>query len=261
MNKQERRDRRIHLIIVLPLLGFLLAAPAFAAHPLITDDAGTLGRGKWQVELDSQYEHEHGHGITENNTEVAPLVTYGVTETTDVIVGNPYHIVREREDGPTTREKGFTDASLDVKWRFYEKDGLSLSFKPGITLPTGNEEKGLGTGKLTYKLFFITTMDWEKWAFHLNVGYLHNDNTQNARTDIWHVSLASEYRLSTRLRAVANIGVERGDDPASGSNPAFFLGGLICSLTDRLDIDGGYKHGLTKSEAESTILFGVTLRF
>jgi hypothetical protein len=33
-----------------------------------------------------------------------------------------------------------------VKWRFYEKDGLSFAIKPGIILPTGEEDKGLGDG-------------------------------------------------------------------------------------------------------------------
>jgi hypothetical protein len=251
----------IHLVIAVTLSLLLFVVPAFAAHPLITDDAGTQGRGKWQVELDSQYEHEHEHGARANDTEISPIVTYGLTETTDVIVGSPYHILREQEDGPTMRERGFTDTSIEVKWRFHEKDGVSFAFKPGITLPTGDDKRGLGAGRVTYKLFFITTVDRETWAFHLNLGYLRTENTQNARTDIWHASLASEYRPSTRLRVVANIGMERGDDPASRSNPAFLLGGLIYSLTDRLDIDGGYKYGLTRSETESAILFGVTFRF
>jgi hypothetical protein len=33
------------------------------------------------------------------------------------------------------------------------------------------------------------------------------------------------------------------------------------TMSENVDIDGGYKHGLTRSEAESTILFGFTVRF
>ncbi|MFH1903283.1 MAG: hypothetical protein ABIK20_04425 [Candidatus Omnitrophota bacterium] len=32
------------------------ARTAFAAHPLITDDAGTVGKGKVQVELTTQFD-------------------------------------------------------------------------------------------------------------------------------------------------------------------------------------------------------------
>jgi hypothetical protein len=30
---------------------------------------------------------------------------------------------------------------LELKWRFFEKDGLSFALKPGIAFPTGNEKK------------------------------------------------------------------------------------------------------------------------
>lgn len=44
-------------------------------------------------------------------------------------------------------EKGLSDASFEVKWRFYESKGLSLGVKPGMSFPTGSERKGLGAGK------------------------------------------------------------------------------------------------------------------
>ena len=61
--------------------------------------------------------------------------------------------------------------------RFYEHADLSLAIKPGLTLPTGDDEKGLGTGKATYRLFFIASQEMDPWAFHLNLGYIRNENT------------------------------------------------------------------------------------
>ena len=34
----------------------LIACPSWAAHPLITDDTGTQGKGKFQLELNGQYD-------------------------------------------------------------------------------------------------------------------------------------------------------------------------------------------------------------
>jgi hypothetical protein len=34
----------------------LIASPSWAAHPLITDDTGTQGKGKFQLELNGQYD-------------------------------------------------------------------------------------------------------------------------------------------------------------------------------------------------------------
>jgi hypothetical protein len=39
------------------------------------------------------------------------------------------------------------------------------------------------------------------------------------------------------------------------------LGGLIYSLAENVDISGGYKYGLTRSEVDHTILAGITFRF
>lgn len=252
----------LRIMSLVVFLSYLLSvSAAFAAHPLITDDAGTQGKGKWQVELDGQYEHEHESGEKENNSELSTVVTYGITDRIDLVLSIPYQWLRCQDSEGTTRENGFADTSFEAKWRFYEKEGLSLAIKPGITLPTGNDQKGLGTGKVAYKTFFIATKELAPWMFHFNLGYYRNENTQGDRKDIWHASLASEYLLMKGLRAVANIGVERGDDPATGSNPAFLLGGLIYSISDAFDIDAGYKYGLTRSEADHAILVGLTFRF
>jgi hypothetical protein len=251
----------LRTVSLVAFLFYLSASAVFAAHPLITDDAGTLGKGKCQLELNGQYEHEHERGEKENNTEVSAAVTCGLTDSIDFVVGVPYQWLRTRDSEGTVRQNGVADVSLDVKWQFYEKDGLSLAIRPGITLPAGDDEKGLGTGKVTYRTFFIATKEYAPLAFHLNLGYYRNENKQGDRKDIWHASLASEYSLSKRLKAVANIGVEKGDDPTTHSNPAFLLGGLIYSVSEVFDVDAGYKYGLTKSEADHAIVVGLTLRF
>ena len=43
--------------------------------------------------------------------------------------------------------------------------------------------------------------------------------------------------------------------------PTFITGGLIYSVTDKLDLDLGVKGGLTKPTTDLTLLTGVTVRF
>jgi hypothetical protein len=38
-------------------------AAAFAAHPLITDDAGTQGKGKFQIELNGEFTYDKEIGL------------------------------------------------------------------------------------------------------------------------------------------------------------------------------------------------------
>jgi hypothetical protein len=244
---------------------------AWASHPLITDDTGTQGRGKFQIEFDNQIsvskedrENDDGTRATNKSTEaeMKMLATYGVVDTVDLILGVPYQWKRNETDGAETQKAdGLSDISLEVKWRFFEKDGYSLAIKPGITLPAGDEDKGLGTGRAAFTFFFITTKDLDPWAFHLNLGYRRNENKLDQREDIWHTSLAGEWKLRKNLKLVANIGMEKNPDRASSIDPAFILGGIVYSVTDNFDIDLGLKGGLTATEPDYTFLGGVTFRF
>lgn len=239
---------------------------AFAAHPLITDDAGTQGRGKLQVELNAEFTYDKeidlGGRTREAGGEVAAIVSYGIIDTVDIVLGVPYQWTKVKEEGVTiSDEDGISDISLEGKWRFYDKNRLSFAVKPGITFPTGNEERGLGAGRATYGIFFITTKELDPLAFHLNLGYTRNENTVDERKDIWHASLASEAEIVKDLKAVGNIGIERNPDKSSSTAPAFILGGLIYSISESLDIDLGLKVGLNKPETDYSILAGVALRF
>ncbi|TAL22009.1 MAG: transporter [Nitrospirae bacterium] len=267
------------------LLGVLMAlfinVTAFAAHPLITDDAGTQGKGNFQAEVNSEFSRENEQQFNkdekkwetkkETGGELATILSYGITDNTDIVLGLPYQWKKTRIDGLVTTDAteqgdGISDMSLEVKWRFFEKDELSLALKPGVTLPTGNENKGLGNGRASYGLMFITTTEIKPWAFHLNLGYTHNayklqaDRDAN-RKDIWHASLASEVEVIKELKAVANIGIERNPDKTSNTQPAFILGGLIYSIAENIAVDIGVKGGLNKPETDLTFLAGIALKF
>jgi hypothetical protein len=245
---------------------FIFSSVCNAAHPLITDDTGTQGKGKFQVELNSEFsfdkEKEGGVTTKERGSEVSTILSYGITDSMDVVFGVPYQWYKAWEDGEkTSDEDGISDMSVELKWMFYEKDGFSLALKPGITLPTGDDKKGLGTGRVTSSLFLITTKEIEPWAFHFNLGYIRNENKSEERKDIWHASVASEVEVINNLKLVANIGMEKNPDMASNTNPAFILGGIIYSITDVFDIDFGLKAGLNKPETDYSILAGGSLRF
>lgn len=237
------------------------SAAAFAAHPLITDDAGTVGLGKVQLEVNGQYGHDNEDGVTSTESEGAATLTYGLNEAVDLVLGLPYQHLKVKDADATTTENGMSDTSLAVKWRFYEHDDFSLAIKPGLTLPTGDDDKDLGSGKTTYSLFFITSKEIAPWAFHLNLGYIRNENTLGEEKDLWHASFASTVAVAEHLTAVANIGVERNPDKLADADPAFLLGGLIYSLSEGLDLDCGLKYGLTGFETDYTALAGVTWKF
>ncbi|HCC54185.1 MAG TPA: transporter [Desulfobulbaceae bacterium] len=250
------------LFVPLVFFGFLAwAAVAFAAHPLLTDDAGTMGTGKAQLELTGEYGYDKADGVTTKTRQGDAAFTYGISEAVDLVIDLPYLQVRTSDDTATITENGFSDTSLAMKWRFYEHDGLSLALKPGLTLLAGDDEEGLGAGKATYSLFFITSKEMDPWAFHLNLGYIRNENKLDEEKGLWHASIAATVALTEQLTAVANLGVESNPDKLAGTDPAFVLAGLTYALSETIDLDCGIKYGLNDPETDYTVLAGVTWKY
>jgi hypothetical protein len=241
-------------------------AAAWAAHPLITDDAGTQGKGKFQLEVNGQYDSDKetisGVSVKTTGGQAATTLSYGIIDNTDFVLSIPYMWSTVKEDDVTVSdEKGISDTTFEVKWRFFEKDGFSFALKPGLSFPTGDEDKGLGSGKTGYRLFFIGSKETAPWAFHMNLGYIRNENTVEEQGDIWHASLATTYEIVKNLKIVGNLGIERNPDKAGDDDPAFLIAGAIYSVSENFDIDAGVKYGLTSVETDLSLMAGMAFRF
>lgn len=253
------------LVRLLLIVGCFMPATfirtAFAAHPLVTDDAWTQGRGNFQFEALGEYIHDREPPGKKNGFLFGSILTYGLIDDLDLVVGAGLSSNRELDNRVTERAQGLTDTIIGAKWRFYEKKGLSLAVRPSVRLPTANHHKGLGTGKAGYIVSFIATKELKPWAIHANAIYERNENAVNERKDLWEATLASELSVGERLKLVANIGLGRNADKESRTLPAFVLGGAIYSLTKTLDADVGIKYGLSRPEDDFMVLTGLTFRF
>ncbi|MBN1929269.1 MAG: transporter [Chlorobiaceae bacterium] len=251
----------------------LCSTPLFAAMPLQSDDTGTQGKGHSQIEIgfESASDKETVAGVETKTTggAVSTTISYGLTDNIDLVAGMPWEWYTEKEDGvKMADENGQGDLALQIKWRFYnnEDSGFSLALKPGITIPTGDERKGFGPGKVTGSMTLIATREAELASYHVNLGYSRNEYkldeiSESSRKNIWHASLAAELNVTGKLRAVGDIGIETNPDKESDTNPAYILGGLIYAVNDNTDLDIGIKGGLNDAETDTTLLAGVTMRF
>jgi hypothetical protein len=96
--------RQIFMVMVWAVL--LMPASAGAAHPLITDDSGTQGAGKYQLEINGQHDFDKetvaGAQVKTSANELAAALSYGIADTVDLVVGMPYQWNRTKENGVTT---------------------------------------------------------------------------------------------------------------------------------------------------------------
>ena len=129
---------RLHKLIIGLLFAVTLIFPAgsWAAHPLITDDTGTQGKGKFQLELNGQYDSdkETVDNITTKTTggKMAATLSYGIVENVDLVLTIPYQWRKVKEGGLiTSDEDGISDVVLEAKWRFFEKRRLFSGSETG----------------------------------------------------------------------------------------------------------------------------------
>lgn len=230
-----------------------------AAHPLITEDTGTQGQGNSQIE----FTHEHStlrQGASNQYLSLTSAVfSYGIMDSTDVILSLPYLRIGNSSSGAAA--SGVGDVGLDVKWRFYESGHLSLALKPGVTFASGDETRGLGTGKQGWGVFLATSYELSSWALHLHLGSFQNHNALNERVHLWHASAAVSHQLGDTLKLIVDAGIDTHTDRSAKSDPVFLIGGLIWALHKSFDIDAGYKIERSDTTHTRSLLAGVTWRW
>ncbi|MFZ2447613.1 MAG: transporter [Syntrophobacteraceae bacterium] len=252
---------RVRMLGVAIVFMLFIPVACYGTQPLITDDTGTQGTGKYQIEVSYEHLHAEGSGATLRFDRFDNILTGGVTPTVDIILDVPALHLKLSDPEGSKSAAGLGDVTLETKWRFFESDGLSFAVKPGIAFPTGDDGEDLGAGELRPRIIFIATKDLAPFTFHANAGYTRNENHLNENDDIWHVSLAAEYRATSRIKLVANAGADGSHDRQTGTPERFVLGGVIFSATEHIDLDVGAKGTFADIADAWSLLAGVTYRF
>jgi hypothetical protein len=257
-------------LFTLCMMTLCMAAPAFAAHPLTTDDTGTQGILKFQVETNAEFgwDRETAPGITtkSNSQTLNVAVTAGILNTLDLAVSYPY-TCQQTEDSSGSRidNSGLNDLSLALKWRFAELGPASIAIKPSITFPTASRDRNLGAGRAGYGATLISTAEFRPVTLHANIGYTNQKYTDidkdGSREHLWCFSLAGTVEVLKGLQLVAEVGAATNPDRRSPAWPTFITGGMIYSILDKLDFDLGIKGGLNAPATDIALLTGLTVRF
>ncbi len=230
---------------------------AFAAHPSLTEDTGTQGEGRFELELGVQQAHE---GDT-RSFELGPQLSYGLAANFDLILRPTWLDNRSSSADGSERERGIGDTALDFKWRFYEVDAVSLGVRAGVDLPTGSESRGLGSGTPAYRGVLIATFDAAPWSFSLNAGYVYNEPTAEQRRDTWVAAAGAVWVVREGLKLTADVGSERSADPARSTWPTVARIGVIYTVNQYWDLDVGYQSRLNDSAPRDVFLAGATVRW
>ncbi|MFO1412569.1 MAG: hypothetical protein U1F10_01365 [Burkholderiales bacterium] len=234
----------------------LATGHAMAAHPFLTEDPGTLGTGKMQVEL-GLAAGSADPAVGGNAALFSPQLSIGVTPTLDLI-GQGVWTRQTQSGGPTLYGGG--DVLADFKWRFFENDDYALAVRAGLDLPAGDPDIGFGTGGVGAHVLAIVGVTRDTWAFYGNAGYAraHGSGTRN---NLGVFSAAFTYTDLAPWQAFVEVAAYSNPDPAQRQWPAIARTGLIYTVNPSLDLDIGFQARLNPSAPRAVLLAGATIRW
>ncbi|MDD2806294.1 MAG: transporter [Elusimicrobiales bacterium] len=229
---------------------------ASGMHPLVSEDTGFLGKGGRQVELGLEHAvSREGPDIYSNS--LCAEISYGLNERADLLFTVPW----QGWSSAGVSESGPGDLALETKLRVAEKAGWTFAVKPGLSLATGDHEKGLGSGKTDLWAYAIAGRTSGPWQFFLNAGYFLNKNSAGEEAHILKGSAAVVLEAAPRTLVTADLTTETSADPDASSHPLSSIFGVAWSPADTLDLDAGVKLGLNDAADDLGLLAGATFRF
>lgn len=242
------------ILIAAALLAAAGRAQAF--HPLVSEDTLFLGTDARQIELGLE------RSVSGGSPEVRAVAlsaefSYGFSDNIDLLISAPWR----RLSSGAASVSGAGDVALEAKFEAGRAGDWIIAMKPGLSLPTGDEAKGLGAGRKGAWLYAIAGRTAGPWQFYLNAGYFLNRNTGGGEEHIVKGSAAAALRVAPGTVLTADLATETSADPAAAAHPLASVFGLVWSPHDYLDLDAGVKLGLNGAADGPGLLAGATFRF
>jgi len=247
--------RRLAGVAAAAALAAGLALPAQAAHPMLGEDTGTQGTGRFELEMGGARARDGDLRASEFGVQLSG----GVADTVDLIVRPVWLEYRGAgEAGASARGAG--DTALDVKWRFLDGDVFSFGTRVGVLIPTGNADEGLGQRKASFHGVLMGQAKADEWTFIGNAGYVQNP-AEGERSSLWYLTASALWQPDERFKLSAETAAYTLPDPARSAWQAVARVGVIATLTPWLDIDAGYQFRLNREGPVQVVLAGATIRW
>jgi len=208
-------------LLIANLVYFWATVSAFAGPPFRTDDPEPVEYKHWEVYLASQ-----GSFDPDNTAITAPHVeiNYGIYPNVQLHLIAPLEYVRPK-GGPS--HYGYSDTELGVKFRFIQETDLrpQVATFPIVLLPTGDEDKGLGTGEVQTFLPLWLQKSWEPWKTYGGGGYWINPGHDNK--NYWFFGWEVEREMSEHLSLGAEVFHQTASEEGGDSSTGFNVGAII----------------------------------
>jgi hypothetical protein len=221
------------LVVVMILAGFLLLpatllcpSSALAGPPFRTDDPEPAEYKHWEVYVASQGSFDRDEtSLTAPHLEI----NYGIFPNVQIHLIAPFEHVKP-EGEPS--HYGFADMELGAKFRFIQETDLcpQVGAFPIVVLPTGDKDKGLGSGEVQAFLPLWVQKSWGPWKTYGGGGYWINPGTGNK--NYWFFGWEVQRDLSKYFTLGAEVFYQTPSEVGGDGSTGFNVGGIV-NFTDQ----------------------------
>ncbi len=227
-------------------LGCLLANAARAewGRTITVWDTRTPAQGKFQVKLNGIYQSSEFEGNDTDRILARLYGIYGIADNWAVRVA-PLYTSWDVDGGGS--ESGLGDTRVLTIYRFLDeaKAGFDLAVKAGVTLPTGDDDKGLGSGHVEPDLFLLAAKTLGPVIAVANAGgRLILDPNDGEEDFILSFLLAGIYPLNEKTSLNAEFSADTARWDGEDDYVELLFGGRFLPRADMV-VKGGVSLGLT----------------
>ncbi|HMK61190.1 MAG TPA: hypothetical protein VK452_08610 [Dissulfurispiraceae bacterium] len=186
-------------LIIILIVFAAFPVSAIAGLPVFTDDTGTLGPGKWEINVGVDIDRRH----SETHYDAPALdINYGFGERIQLNYSTSWIVLDSRGEGI---KNGLSNSEVAVKWRFLDEDrhGIAVSVYPRIVFnnPTSSADRGLVDKGTVYRL----PVQVEKKIGIININPEFGHDFHAGGKDSWLYGVALKYAEIKGLELLGEI--------------------------------------------------------
>jgi hypothetical protein len=206
-------------------------------------------------DLDRVYDRVLSSNESGDMLELPIFFNYAVTDDLEIVYTIPVIDYTIKSRILWTRdisESGTGDSKLGFKYRVFDNPQYQMrgAFGLGFKFPTGNDNKGLGTGKTDFEIFTAFSKSFEKVVGHLNLGYVMtgDPNTQfypDGLADKFYYNFGIEYPHTHNVTVMAEVA---GEDWGAEGMRVDVIPGLRYTPTENFAFEVGVPISVTNDQ-------------
>lgn len=260
-------------MLTAPLLALCLPLGALAEEPLSTDrpdfveSSDVVGKGRYQFETGFATERNKADGVKERVTSTPTMLRIGLNDTWEFRVASDGILRLRSEDtatGITTRERGYGDLDLGVKW--HTQDGNAETGAPAMAWLLHAEFE---TGSRAFRGDGVrpslrVVAEWElpnDWSVGVMPGLFVDKNEDGDRYVGGIAAVTVGKSWTDRFKTFFELAGQQLASRKNGGNIATWDTGATYLITNDVQVDVSFSWAATKETPDFAWGVGLAVRF